>query len=82
MVKFKKSFQIHNITRIFFEQNLQRLKLSCGVKFVSNNLGQSLGSKLVVTLFNIFLLEVNFDKSTIGLHFLLISSMLVKFLEN
>ena len=28
--------------------------------------------------FNIFLLEMNFDKSTIGLHFLLISSILAK----
>ena len=32
--------------------------------------------------FNVFLLEVDFDKSTIGLHFLLISSMLAKFLTN
>ena len=35
-----------------------------------------------LTLFNILLLEVNFDKSTIDLHFLLIFSMFVKFLEN
>ena len=34
------------------------------------------------TLFNIFLLDVNFDKSTIGLHFLLIFSILTKFLED
>ena len=33
-------------------------------------------------LFNIFLLEVNFDKSIIGLHFLFIFSILAKFLEN
>ena len=31
---------------------------------------------------NIFLLEMNFDKSTIGLHLLLISSILAKFLKN
>ena len=30
---------------------------------------------------NIFLLEMNFDKSTIGLHLLLISSILAKFLK-
>ena len=49
------------------------------------NMGQSLITKLVVTLgykLNIFLLEVNFDKSTIKLHLLLISSMLAKFQEN
>ena len=34
------------------------------------------------TLLNIFLLEMNFDKSTIGLHFLLIYFMLANFLEN
>ena len=34
------------------------------------------------TLLNIFLLEVKFDKSIVGLHFLLISSMLAKFIEN
>ena len=33
-------------------------------------------------LLNIFLLEMNFDKSTIGLHFFLIYSMLANFLEN
>ena len=49
--------------------------------------GQSLATKLVVpnvtTLLNIFLKRVNFDKSTIELHLLLlISSTLVKFLEN
>ena len=37
---------------------------------------------MVTALLNIFLLEVNFDKSTIELHFLLISLMLAKFLEN
>jgi len=31
---------------------------------------------------SIFLFEVNFDKPIIGLHFLLVSSMLTKFLEN
>ena len=49
------------------------------------NKGQSLITKLVVTLgykLNIFLLEVNFDKFTIKLHLLLISSMLAKFQEN
>ena len=35
-----------------------------------------------LTLLNVFLLEVNFDKSTIGLHFLLIFFMFAKFLEN
>ena len=35
-----------------------------------------------MTLLNIFLLKMNFDKFTIGLHLLLISSMLAKFLEN
>ena len=51
--------------------------------------GQSLATKLVVTLgynltqfFYLFLFGVNFDKFTIGLHLLLISSMLAKFLEN
>ena len=48
--------------------------------------GQSLVTKFVValgyTLLNIFLLEMNFDKSTIGLYLLLISLMLAKFLEN
>ena len=33
-------------------------------------------------LLNIYLLEVNFDKSTIKLHLLLISFTLAKFLEN
>ena len=34
-----------------------------------------------ITLLNIFLLEMNFDKSTVGLYyFLLISSMIAKFL--
>ena len=49
------------------------------------NMGQNLITKLVVTLdykLNIFLLEVNFDKSTIKLHLLLISSILAKFQEN
>ena len=49
-------------------------------------LWQSLATKLVIalttTLLNIFLLEVNFDKSTIGLYLLIIFSMLAKFLEN
>ena len=36
----------------------------------------------ITTLLNIFLLDVNFDKSTIGLDFHFISSMLVNFLEN
>ena len=38
--------------------------------------------KTKTTLLNIFLFEVNFNKSTIILHLLLISSILVKFLEN
>ena len=44
--------------------------------------GQNLVTKLVTILFNIFLLDVDFDKSTIGLHLILISSMFAKFLEN
>ena len=49
------------------------------------NIGQSLNPKLVLALgykVNIFLLEMNFDKSTIGLQLLLISLMLAKFQEN
>ena len=34
------------------------------------------------TVLNIILLEVNFENSTIGLHLLLISFILAKFLEN
>ena len=34
-----------------------------------------------ILILNIFLLEVNFDKSTIRLHHLFISSLLAKFLE-
>ena len=44
--------------------------------------GQNLVTKLVTILFNIFLLEVDFDKSTIRLHLVLISSIFTKFLEN
>ena len=47
---------------------------------------QNLTTKLIVVLgyklTQNFYLEVNFDKSTIELHFLLISYMLTKFLEN
>ena len=44
---------------------------------------QSLATKLIATtLLNIFLLEVNFYKSTIRLQFFLISSMFTKFLKN
>ena len=49
------------------------------------NIEQSFTTKLVLALgykLNIFLLEVNFDKFTIKLHLLLISSMLAKFQEN
>ena len=49
------------------------------------NIGQNLATKLVLALgykLNIFLLEVNFDKFTIGLHLLLISLILAKFQEN
>ena len=48
-------------------------------------LGQNLTTKLVVTLKNynliqyFFLLEVNFDKFTIGLYLILISFILAKF---
>ena len=35
----------------------------------------------MTNLFNIFLLKVNFDKSTIELHLLFIFSILVKFLK-
>ena len=45
--------------------------------------GQSLTTNLVVpkitTPLNIFLLDMNFDKSTIRLHFLLIFSMFANF---
>ena len=43
--------------------------------------GKSLVTKLGYNL-NIFLSNVNFENSTIGLHLFLISSMLAKFLEN
>ena len=33
------------------------------------------GHGLPTTVLNVFLLDINFDKSTIGLHFLLISSI-------
>ena len=36
----------------------------------------------VTTLLNIFLLDVNFDKSTIGLYCLLKSFMLINFVKN
>ena len=36
----------------------------------------------ITTILNILLLNMNFNKSTIGLHFLLISSMFAKFPEN
>jgi len=58
------------------------------VKILSHFIvGQSLAKKLVVALdykidCNIFLLEVNFDKSIIRLQFLLISFIVAKFLEN
>ena len=41
-----------------------------------------IGCSVKLQFLNIFLLEVNFDKSTIGLHLLFISSMLAKFLGN
>ena len=50
------------------------------LKLAYNNKEQSLATKLVVL--NISLLEVNFENFTIGLHLLLISSMLAKFQEN
>ena len=34
---------------------------------------------MATTALNIFLIDVNFEKSTIGLYFFLISSMIVKF---
>ena len=37
---------------------------------------------MATTQFNIFLVDVNFDKSIIELHFFLISFMFSKFLEN
>ena len=46
---------------------------------------KNLVTKLVVILgynLNIILLKMDFDKSTIGLYLLLISSMLAKFQEN
>ena len=35
-----------------------------------------------ITLLNIFVLEINFDKSTIGLHLFLIFFILAKYLES
>ena len=40
------------------------------------------GQSLATTSLNIFILDVNFDKSTIRLLFLLISSIFTKFSEN
>ena len=37
---------------------------------------------MTTTLLNIFLLDLNFEKSISGLHFLFISFILAKFLEN
>ena len=37
---------------------------------------------LAITLLNIFLLKMNFDKPTNGLHLLLMSFIFAKFLEN
>ena len=37
---------------------------------------------MITTPLNIFLLNVNFDKSIIELHFLLLSSKLAKFLKD
>ena len=50
------------------------------------NIGKNFATNLVVVyVYNstqFFLLDVNYDKSTFGLYFLLISSMFVKFLED
>ena len=46
------------------------------------NLVVTNGYKISFTLLNIFLFDVNFEKSTIRLYFLFISFMLAKFLEN
>ena len=83
-----------NITFFFFHLNSidsNHLSGICGSKiidpfyFCSFICGQSLVIKLVIS-YNLtqylFLLKVNFDKSTIRLYFLLIYSILVKFLEN
>ena len=40
-----------------------------------------IGQRLVTTSLNIFLLDVNFDKFTIGLHFIFIFFMSAKFLK-
>ena len=37
---------------------------------------------MTTTSLNIFLLDLNFEKSIIGLHFLFLSFILAKFLEN
>ena len=42
-----------------------------------------IGCSIILQPYSIFfLLDVNFDKFTVGLDFLLISSMLAKFLKN
>ena len=41
-----------------------------------------IGQSLATTSLNIFLLDLIFDKLTIRLHFLIISSILAKFSEN
>ena len=41
-----------------------------------------IGQSLVTTSLNIFLLDLTFDKLTIGLHFFLISFILAKFSED
>ena len=58
----------------FFKPNIIKLL---------KNFGNKLRCKLIVQLHSIFfLLDVNFDKFTIELHFLLISSILAKFQED
>ena len=65
---------------LVFHFMLYKLEYATILKF-----GQSLVTNLLqlkaTNRLNIFLLDMNFNKFTIGLHFLLISSMLAKFLK-
>ena len=49
---------------------------------ISIKFGYKLGGAMTITSFNIFLLDINFDKFTIALNFLLIFSIFAKFLED
>ena len=66
-----------------YEQNPSNTSyiFQLSVNFERKKFNYKIGCNLR-TLLNIFLLKMNFDKSTIGLYLLLISSILIKFLEN